>query len=121
MKHLIKTAWIFIAALVCTAASFASVSVSISPTTVQVQPGGQTQFNAVVTGNPSSVVVWSLTGTNCGGNACGQITGQGLYTAPAVAPNPNVVTVTATSLADLSASASAAAIIGTSSDITVNV
>jgi Fe-S cluster assembly iron-binding protein IscA len=121
MKSILKTAWLFLTAFVCSATALASVSVSISPTTVKVQPGGQTQFSAVVNGSPNSVVIWSLAGINCTGIACGQITDNGLYTAPSVAPNSNVVTVTATSLAELSASASAAVIIGSSSDITVTV
>jgi hypothetical protein len=121
MKCILKLAWILLTVLVCSAAALASVSVSLSPTTVQVQPGGQTQFSAVVNGTTNSVVVWSLAGTNCSGIACGQITNGGLYLAPAVAPNPNVVTVTATSLQDLTASASAAVIVGSSSDITVTV
>jgi hypothetical protein len=121
MKYILRAAWLLLAALTCSTTVLASVSVSISPTTVQVQPGGQTQFNAVVNGTSNSVVIWSLTGTNCSGIACGQITNGGLYLAPAVAPNSNVVTVTATSLADLSASASAAVIVGSSSDITVKV
>ncbi len=121
MKHLWKGGFAILTALVCPTAALASVSVSISPTTVEVQPGGQTQFTAVVNGTTNSVVLWSLAGTNCAGIACGQINSLGVYTAPAVAPHPNVVAVTATSLADLSASASAAAIIGTTSDITVSV
>ena len=116
-----KAAWIFLIAWICPVAALASVSVSISPTTENVQPGGQTQFIAVVSGTTNSVVIWSLVGTNCSGIACGQITSTGLYLAPTVAPNPNVVTVTATALADLSASASAAVIVGSSSDIKVTV
>src|SRR5271168_1191654 len=121
MKWAMKAAWISLVTFIFPVAALASVSVSITPATVNVQPGGQIQFNAVVSGTSNSVVIWSLTGTNCSGIMCGQITNTGLYLAPAVAPNPNVVTVTATALADLSASANAAAIVGTSSDITVMV
>ncbi|MBV8281306.1 MAG: hypothetical protein JO347_04495, partial [Candidatus Eremiobacteraeota bacterium] len=121
MKSALKFVWAILIALVFPAVASASVSVSLSPTTVQVQPGGQTQFTAVVSGTSNSVVLWSLAGINCSGITCGQITSTGLYLAPATAPNPNVVTVTATSLADLSASASAAVIVGSSSDITVTV
>lgn len=121
MKRIWKVTCALLAALVCPAVTLAQASVSISPTTVKVQPGGQTQFTANVTGTANSIVVWSLAGTNCTGNACGQITNTGLYLAPAVAPTPNVITVTATALQDLSASASAAVIIGSSSDITVTV
>ena len=118
MRCQLKVALVILTALICPAVSFATVSVSISPSTVQVQPGGQAQFNAVVSGT-NSVVVWSLTGVNCSGVACGQISSTGLYLAPTTAPNPNVVTVTATVLSDLSVAASAAAIVGTSSDVKV--
>jgi Fe-S cluster assembly iron-binding protein IscA len=121
MRDILKVACAILLAWVCPALALASASVSVSPTTVQVLPGGQAQFAATVSGGSSSVVIWSLTGTNCSGIACGQITNGGLYLAPAVAPKPNVVTVTATSLADLSASASAAVIVGTSSDVKVTV
>ena len=96
------------------AVAFAAVSVSISPTTAQVQPGGQVQFLATVSGTTNSVVNWSLSGPFCSGNVCGHIGPTGVYTAPLTAPHPNVVTVTATSLADLSKSAQAAVIVGLS-------
>jgi len=121
MNHVLRVVWIFVLAILSPAAALASVSVSLTPTTVHVQPNGQMQFAATVSGTSNSVVIWSLAGTACGGNACGQITNGGLYLAPAVAPKSNVVTVTATSLADLSASASASVILGVSSDITVSV
>jgi Fe-S cluster assembly iron-binding protein IscA len=120
MRCQLKVALVILTALLCPAVSLATVSVSISPSTVQVQPGGQAQFNAVVSGT-NSVVVWSLTGVNCSGVACGQISSRGLYQAPPTAPSPNVVTVTATVLSDLSVTASAAAIIGSSSDVKVTV
>ena len=120
MRCQLKVALVILTALLCPAVTFATVSVSISPSTVQVQPGGQTQFNAVVSGT-NSVVVWSLTGVNCSGVACGQISNTGLYQAPPTAPSPNVVTVTATVLSDLSVTASAAAIVGSSSDVKVTV
>jgi hypothetical protein len=121
MNRVLKVAWISLLAVLCPAPGLASVSVSLTPTAVHVQPGGQTQFAAVVSGTSNSVVIWSLAGTACSGNTCGQITNGGLYLAPAVAPKSNVVTVTATSLADLSASASASVILGSSSDVTVSV
>ena len=120
MRCQLKVALVILTALICPAVAFATVSVSISPSTVQVQPGGQAQFNAVVSGT-NSVVVWSLTGVNCSGVACGQISSTGLYLAPTTAPSPNVVTVTATVLSDLSVTASAAAIVGSSSDVKVTV
>jgi len=121
MKRILTVACAILSAFLSPSLSHASVSVSLSATSVKVQPGGQTQFTATVNGTTNNVVIWSLTGVNCVGIACGQITSGGLYLAPATAPNPNVVTVTATSLADLSASASAAVIVGTSSDVAVSV
>src|SRR5579859_1642016 len=121
MNRVWKVAWLSLLAMLCPVIAVASVSVSLTPTTVHVQPGGQTQFTAVVSGTSNSVVIWSLAGTSCSGNACGQITNGGLYLAPATAPTSNVITVTATSLADLTASASASVILGSSSDVTVSV
>jgi Fe-S cluster assembly iron-binding protein IscA len=121
MNRPLKVAWLLLVAIVCPVVALASVSVSLTPTTVHVQPGGQMQFAAVVSGTTNSVVLWGLAGTTCSGIACGQITSGGLYLAPATAPASNVITVTATSLADLSASASATVILGSSSDIAVSV
>lgn len=101
--------------------AYGAVTVSLSPASVHVSAGNQVQFNATVSGTSNSVVLWSLAGVGCQAIACGQITSTGLYTAPPVAPSPNVVTIVATSLADLSATGSAAAIIGSTSDITVSV
>src|ERR1700719_2933993 len=75
----------------------AAVWLSISPQGAQVTPGGQLQFLVTVNGTSDSVVIWSVTGPGCSGIACGMITGEGLYTAPAHAPSPSTVTVTATS------------------------
>ena len=121
MNRVLKFASIVLAIVVCPAVTLATVSVSLSPTSVHVQPGGQTQFTAVVNGTSNDVVIWSLAGTTCSGLGCGQITNGGLYLAPSNAPASTVVTVTATSLADLTASASAAVILGSTSDITVSV
>jgi len=120
MKRAISLAWLLLAVVMYAPFANASVSVSLTPTTVNVQPNGQVQFNAVVSGTSDNVVVWGLSGTTCTGAACGQITSTGLYTAPATTPASNVITVTATSLADLSASASAAVILGSSSDVKVS-
>ena len=121
MDRLSRVAWFLLAISVFPTATLASVSVSLAPATVHVPLGGQAQFTAVVSGTSNSVVIWSLSGTSCSGNACGQITSEGLYLAPATAPPSNVVTVTATSLADLTASASSSVILGSTSDITVSV
>jgi hypothetical protein len=121
MTRLWKAAWLALVYAACATSCAAAVSVAITPSIVHVQPGGQAQFTATVSGTSNNVVIWSLSGTTCSGITCGQITSTGLYIAPAKAPQSNVITVTATSLDDLSASASAAVILGATSDITVSV
>jgi beta-glucanase (GH16 family) len=48
-----------------------------------------------------------VSGTGCGGTACGTIASSGIYTAPAAVPSSATVTITATSLSDPTKSASA--------------
>ncbi|QNI30913.1 hypothetical protein H7849_17585 [Alloacidobacterium dinghuense] len=88
-----------------------SVSVSLTPTTAQVNVSAQQQFKATVTGSTNTAVTWSVTGLGCTGSTCGTISTAGLYTAPSTVPNPSFVTVTATSSADSTKSASATVII----------
>jgi hypothetical protein len=83
------------------------VKVTITPTTAQVVAGKQQQFNATVSNTSNTAVTWSVSGAGCAGSACGTISTNGLYTAPASVPSPAQVTVTATSSADTSKSASA--------------
>ncbi len=85
-----------------TAAS--SASVQVQPVTVTVSgPAtvvfGQTgQYSAVVTGNSSQAVTWTVNGVAGGSAAEGTITSAGLYMAPADDP-PTPVTIGATSTA----------------------
>ncbi|MGA8266465.1 MAG: hypothetical protein WB787_01810 [Candidatus Acidiferrales bacterium] len=91
------------------------ISIMISPPYGFAPPSGaspsQFQFTAQVTGSNETTVMWSLqsgvTGSGCGGTACGTIDAAGLYTAPSVAPSPNSISVTATSVADPAVSATA--------------
>ncbi len=76
------------------AAPASNVSVSLSPTTVALSPGGTKQFTATVTGSATTSVSWTCTG--------GSVTTAGLYTAPGSA---GTFTVTATSTVDTSKSA----------------
>lgn len=85
-----------------------SVTVSVSPKTVQVAAGGHLQFSATVTGSTNTAVLWSISGPGCSGAGCGTITATGLYTGPATLPAPPSVAVKATAVADPSATASAA-------------
>src|SRR5450631_194838 len=94
-------------------------SLSISPSSPRILPGGQVQFTATMNGGTSGVVNWSVSGSGCAGIACGSISSTGLYTAPATAPRPPIVAVTATLLANPSVSASATVTIEGSSTVSV--
>jgi hypothetical protein len=54
----------------------------------------------VVNSNPSRAISWSVSGSGCTGAACGTISADGVYTAPAFAPSPATVQIAATPLAD---------------------
>ncbi|HTT72321.1 MAG TPA: hypothetical protein VMG32_13940, partial [Anaeromyxobacteraceae bacterium] len=82
------------------AAAAQAVGISISPTAVNVAPGGQETFSALVTGAANTAVTWSV----LEGAAGGTITSAGVYTAPGTAGTYHVV---ATSQADSTASAAA--------------
>jgi Fe-S cluster assembly iron-binding protein IscA len=97
----------------------ASASVVVSPSSAQVKPGGQLQFTT--TGAVDDIVIWSLSGVGCSGINCGEITSNGLYTAPATAPSPAGVVVVATSLFDLTQSGSATVTIGTAATVGVTI
>lgn len=77
-----------------------SASLAVAPVTVAISGPtsvlfGQTgQYSAVVTGNSTQTVTWSVNG----GSAQGTISSTGLYTAPASVP-PTPVKITATSTA----------------------
>lgn len=99
----------------------AGSSVRVSPPSAQVKPGGQLQFTASSSGNPSALFVWSISGSGCSGSACGSINSTGLYTAPAHAPNPPIVAVTATLLSDPTKSGSATVTITSGSIVGVSI
>jgi hypothetical protein len=121
MKRLILSLSTFLALALSATQAAASVSLSVSPQNAQVPLGGQLQFAATVNGTTDSVVIWSVTGAGCIGIACGMITDEGLYTAPASAPSPSIVTVTATSLADVTVTAASTLTIGSASIVSVAV
>jgi hypothetical protein len=79
------------------------VSVSVSPTDVNVVVGTTQQMTATVTQTFNTAVTWSI----AGGAANGTISSTGLYTAPATVPAPSQVTITATSQKDTSKSGTA--------------
>jgi hypothetical protein len=90
---------------------FQQASVSISPTTITLQPGQTKQFTASVTGNANTAVTWTATG--------GTISSSGLYTAGSAAGTN--FTVSAASVADPTKTASARVTIQPAASISVTV
>jgi len=90
-------------------------SVSVSPTSANVEPGAGQQFTAKVsgTGNFPSTVRWSVGGPSDDANL-GTISSAGFYTAANNPPNPNTVSITATSTLDVSKSGSGSIVVGSS-------
>ncbi len=76
------------------------IRVALTPSSASVVITQSVQLTATVfnTGNPG--ITWSISGAGCAGAACGTISGDGLFTAPASVPDPPTVTVRATSAAD---------------------
>ena len=72
------------------------ISVSVSPSGVNVVVGTMQQMTATVTESFNTAVTWSVVG----GSANGTISSSGLYTAPATVPTPAQVTIIATSQRD---------------------
>jgi hypothetical protein len=91
------------------------LSVSVAPFYAFVPRSTSTlstrQFFATVTGS-NTALTWSVqsavAGQGCVDAACGSVDGNGVFTAPTVAPSPNAISIIATSLADNTKSASAA-------------
>lgn len=87
-------------------ARISEISVSISPSSVNLAVNQTQQFSATVLNASNPALVWTIN------PAVGTISNSGLYQAPASAPASVMVTVTATSVADPSKSASATVTIG---------
>jgi hypothetical protein len=83
-----------------------SVSVSLSPTSANVQVGRSQQFTATVSGTTNTAVNWLAGGIPRGNSSVGTISSTGLYTAPSSVPT-SLVTVTAQSAANSTSSANA--------------
>jgi hypothetical protein len=83
------------------------VSVTIAPTSANVQTGQQKQFTATVSNTTNTAVTWQVNSVTGGDSIHGTITASGLFIAPASVPNPATVTVTAVSQADNTKSSSA--------------
>ena len=88
-----------------------SISILVSPSTVQISAGAQQQFSAKVAGTTNASVRWAVAGTGCSGSACGTVSVSGLYTAPTSVPASPKVTISAVSVADPAKSSSATATI----------
>jgi len=84
------------ASAVVTVSQPAQVSISVSPSTVNLQSGAQQQFGASVSGTSNTAVTWSASG--------GTVSTSGLYVAPSTV---GTYAVTAVSAADPTKSASA--------------
>jgi TonB family protein len=70
--------------------------VTVSPSSVRVAVGAKQQFHAMHAAATDSAFTWSLAGPGCNGSTCGNISADGLYTAPSKVPNPATISVTAT-------------------------
>jgi hypothetical protein len=84
----------------------APIAITVTPNTAKVAAGSTQQFAGNVSGASNTAVTWTVSG-GCAGAACGTISTNGLFVAPATVPSPAAVTVKATSVADPTKSASA--------------
>ncbi len=78
----------------------APVTVTVMPSSAQLFPGMNKQFNALVENTSSSAVNWQLSQPSGGNTNVGMITANGVYTAPNAVSNQVMVTVTAVLQAD---------------------
>ncbi len=90
------------------------VSISISPTSVTVAPGGTTSFTATIAGSMNTTVAWTVQE----GAAGGTITSSGLYTAPAATGTFHVIV---TSVADMNKSATAVVTVAAQADVSITI
>jgi hypothetical protein len=73
----------------------APVTVTVMPTSAQLFPGMNKQFNALVENASSSAVNWQLSQPSGGNTDVGTINSSGEYTAPSTVTNQTTVVVTA--------------------------
>lgn len=119
MSRTKRVVWAFSILALLVVTGTAAASVTVSPSSAQVAPGGQIQFTAA--GATDGLVVWGATGAGCSGNTCGSIDSSGLYTAPATAPSPATVMVMAVSIFDATQVGIATVTIGSSTTVSVSV
>jgi len=91
--------------------SSGGVMITVAPTAALVQVNSSTQFTATVTNTTNQSVTWKVNDIVGGNPTNGEISGTGLYTAPAAAPFVSTVVITAVSQADTTKTASALATI----------
>ncbi|MGA8541412.1 MAG: hypothetical protein WB566_18055 [Terriglobales bacterium] len=94
------------------------VSVTLNQSSVNLEPGGTTQFSATVLGTSNTAVTWSVDAISGGNSSVGTITTAGVYTAPS---QTGTHTVTATSVADTTKTASATVTVTNSNNTTGSV
>jgi hypothetical protein len=88
------------------------VTVSVSPSSANLQLGQTQQFAATVDGNTNTAVNWLAGGVAGGNSTYGTISSSGLYTAPSTLPTtPTAVAVTAVSQVDSSKAGTASVIL----------
>ncbi len=94
------------------------VVVSVFPGSVSLAPLGVQLFTAVVLGADNQSVVWQVTGPGCATpGICGEISADGVYTAPSAAPLPDALQAVATSVDDTAQSGIANISISTGANI----
>jgi hypothetical protein len=76
------------------------IVIGVTPENVTKYPEETHQFTASVANHVNKAVTWSVTGTSCGGGACGTVDANGLYSAPSSISSEFTVNVVATSVAD---------------------
>lgn len=85
-----------------------SVLVAVTPTFAKLAVGSSQSFQAAVTGNANTAVIWTVNGHPGGDPGLGMISPAGVYTAPTIVPPSGLVTVAAVSVADGVSQATAA-------------
>lgn len=83
------------------------VGVSVTPVSASVQVGATQPFASTVTNAADTTVTWRVNGIAGGNATLGNVSGSGLYTAPASIPAGGAVTVSAVSTVDPAQSGSA--------------
>ena len=94
------------------------ILVSVFPNSISLPPLGVQGFTASVLGASNQTVVWQVQGSACTvSGACGSITPNGTFTAPAEQPTPNTIQIVAISQDDSTQSGAANVTISSGSNI----